>query len=284
MPAVVVLTALILCFPSLAQEEAEPGENQLLFEALQATRDGDWDKALSLAGRVVEKAPRNPTAYLIRGQAYDYKRDFEKALKDYSLVLAMDPRLPDVLNLRGALQFRQGNIEASIEDFTRAIQLQPDSEPHHWQRGISYYLAGRYAEGKRQFELHQTVNPSDVENAVWHMLCNARLVGVEKARGSMFVVIGDRRVPMKQIYRLFKGEGNVDEVFDAVHVGDPIEQELKTRLFHAHVYSGLYHELIRSRKWAQEHLTRASRDYGGDHYMWEVARVHAELYQRGKRR
>ena len=279
-----VIAMLAGSIPAVAQEEALPNANELLYDALQASRLAQWDDALELAGKAIALDPRNPNAYYIRGQAYDFKREFDKALKDYNLVLAMDPALPEVLNVRGALQFRRGNIDASIEDFTHAIQLKPEDGPHHWQRGISYYYAERYKDGKEQFELHQTVNPGDVENAVWQLLCNARLVGVESARESMLEVTGDDRVPMKEIYRLFRGDGSIDEVFEAVHVGDPSEPELMQRLFHAHLYSGLYHESIDSRKWAQEHLTRASEDYRGEHYMWEVARIHAERYRQGKQR
>ena len=279
-----VIAMLAGSIPAVAQEEESPNANELLYDALQASRLAQWDDALELASKAIALDPRNPNAYYIRGQAYDFKREFDKALKDYNLVLAMDPALPEVLNVRGALQFRRGNIDASIEDFTLAIQLKPEDGPHHWQRGISYYYAERYKEGKKQFELHQTVNPADVENAVWHLLCNARLVGVETARESMLAVTGDDRVPMKEIYRLFRGDGSIDEVFEAVHVSDPSEPELMQRLFHAHLYSGLYHESIDSRKWAQEHLTRAAEDYRGEHYMWEVARIHAERYRQGKQR
>ena len=268
--------------PGRAQEGGAPNATEYLYDALQASRLAQWDDALELANKAIALDPRSPNAYYVRGQAYDFKREFDKALKDYNLVLAMEPGRPDVLNVRGALQFRRGNIEASIEDFSLAIQLKPDDEPHHWQRGISYYYAGRYEEGKRQFELHQTVNANDVENAVWHVLCNAGLVGAHKAREAILPVGQDGRVPMQEVYRLFRGDGSIDEVFEAVHVGDPSEAELTQRLFFAHLYSGLYHELIDSPKWAQEHLTKASEDYRGEHYMWEVARIHAERYRQGE--
>ena len=278
----VLICVLLVPLPGRAQEGEPPNATEYLYDALQASRLAQWDDALELANKAIALDPRSPNAYYVRGQAYDFRREFDKALKDYNLVLAMEPALPDVLNVRGALQFRRGKIEASIEDFSLAIQLKPDDEPHHWQRGISYYYAGRYEEGKRQFELHQTVNANDVENAVWHVLCNAGLVGAEKARAAILPVGQDGRVPMQEVYRLFRGDGSIDEAFEAVHVGDPSEAELTQRLFFAHLYSGLYHELIDSPKWAQEHLTKASEDYRGEHYMWEVARIHAERYRRGK--
>src|SRR6266853_660464 len=58
----------------------------------------------------------------------------------------------------------------------------------------------------RQFELHQTVNDNDVENAVWHYLCVARLAGVEKAHASLIRIQRDSRVPMMAVYALFGGK------------------------------------------------------------------------------
>jgi lipoprotein NlpI len=89
-----------------------------------------------------------------------------------------------VLRLRGEEHFRQAQIAESIADFDRQVKLQPDQAAQHWQRGIAYYYAGEYDKGARQFELHQTVNPQDVENAVWHFLCVVRAPkgSVEAAR------------------------------------------------------------------------------------------------------
>ena len=49
---------------------------------------------------------------------------------------------------------------------------------------ISDYYVGKFADGRRQFESHKTVNPNDVENAAWHFLCVARLDGIEKAQSA----------------------------------------------------------------------------------------------------
>ena len=66
---------------------------------------------------------------------------------------------------RGMERFRDNQIEKSIEDFDRAAKLEPRIAPHLWQRGISLYYAGRFKEGREQFESHKAVNPHDVENA-----------------------------------------------------------------------------------------------------------------------
>jgi len=178
-------------------------------------------------------------------------------------------------NRRGEANFRAGSIDASILDFNRAIRLEPRLEPHHWQRGISYYYAGRFEEGYKQFELHQTVNPSDVENGVWHFLCRARANGIDDARAHMLPIGGDPRVPMAEIWRLFQGKATVDEVFQAARQG--VGSAIENQLFYANLYVGLYYEALDQGAKASEYIQKAAESPGATHYMGDVARVHARM-------
>ena len=178
-------------------------------------------------------------------------------------------------NRRGEANFRAGSIDSSIADFDRAIQLDPRLAPYHWQRGISLYYAGRFADGYKQFELHQTVNPNDVENGVWHFLCRARANGIEDARANMLPISGDPRVPMAEIWKLFQGKGTVEEVFRAAERS--AAGNLQDQVFYAHLYVGLYYEALDQGAQASEHIKKAAAAPGATHYMGDVARVHARM-------
>jgi len=180
---------------------------------------------------------------------------------------------------RGERHFRRGEIKEAITDFDNVIELRPEQEPYHWQRGIAYYYAGEYQKGRRQFELHQTVNPNDVENAVWHFLCVAKAESFDKARQQLISIHGDCRVPMMEIYRLFAGTSSPEVVLAAAKEGDPSSGELKSRLFYAHLYLGLYADAKGDRAGTLEHIRAAVRDFGQPHYMGDVARVHLGILQ-----
>ena len=62
-------------------------------------------------------------------------------------------------------RFRAGQIKESISEFEKAAATDPTLLPRLWQLGISQYYAEEFQAGRRQFELHRTVNPHDVENA-----------------------------------------------------------------------------------------------------------------------
>src|SRR5688572_14783931 len=75
---------------------------------------------------------------------------------------------------RAVTDFERGRVAESAAGFDELVKLAPASAPQLWQRGIALYYAGRYKDCRTQFESHRTVNPNDVENAVWHFLCVAR--------------------------------------------------------------------------------------------------------------
>lgn len=171
------------------------------------------------------------------------------------------------LNRQGEEAFRAGKIEDSIKKFDQAIALEPRLAPHHWQRGISLYYAARYDDCRKQFELHKTVNPEDVENSVWHYLCVARLKSAAEARKSLIEIHSDTRVPMMEVYAMFRGESTPEKVL--AKAGKD-----RDALFFAHLYIGLYHEADRRAADALKHIKLAAEDYYGDHYMGDVARIH----------
>ena len=50
------------------------------------------------------------------------------------------------------IRFVAGNIPGAIESYNKVIELQPESKPHLWQRGLALYYAEDFEEGKLQFE------------------------------------------------------------------------------------------------------------------------------------
>ena len=268
--------AVALCnsLHATAQDEAAAAQLQ---QAATAFRSGNHELAAKLATEAIDAAPKNSRAHYLRGAVYEAQRKHAAAVADFSKVIELDPSAAEAYNLRGAAQFKLGRTEESIGDFDRFIELRPEQEAGHWQRGISYYYAGEYEKGRKQFEGYQGVDDNDVENAVWRFLCMARDGGVEAARESILKIKDDRRVPMMQVYALFSGTGSPEEVLTAASAGEPDREDLNQRLFYAHLYLGLYHEAEGKPDLARDHILKAADSHKIEHYMWDVARVHADL-------
>jgi lipoprotein NlpI len=145
------------------------------------------------------------------------------------------------------------------------------------QLGIAYYYAGEYEKGARQFELHATVNPQDVENAVWHFLCVARAPegSVAAARKALIPVTDDARVPMAQIQQLFGGSMTPNEVLQTGKEAGGAAR------FYADLYVGLYYEALDHEDESLRLIASAATSPEGRRdYMGDVARVHMTLREK----
>ncbi|MFM8532641.1 MAG: hypothetical protein ACKOEC_03475 [Acidimicrobiia bacterium] len=182
------------------------------------------------------------------------------------LLAAQDVRT--IMN-RASDDFRAGRVAEALRGFDRVAALSPADAPYLWQRGIAQYYAGQFRECRDMFVSHRTVNPDDVENAVWHFLCVARAESPEAARTQMLPVGPDARVPMREVYQMFQGRMSEAQVMRAAG-NDPTAQ------FFARLYVGLYLEATGQAARGRAQIEIAAEDrfarVGG--YMHDVARVH----------
>lgn len=191
--------------------------------------------------------------------------------------MAQQPASARALFSEGVKSFFDAKPKESVAAFDKLIALEPATAPDLWQRGLSLYYAEDYKEGRKQFELHQTVNSNDVENAAWHFICVAKLDGLEAARKAHIPIKGDPRVPMKEVHDLFSGAGTEEAVLKAASDPSGGAEALRNHLCYAHLYLGLYHEALGHADKAKEHMLKAAKDYQMDHYMGRTAQVHVKL-------
>ncbi len=273
MRALLILTVLLAGIATAADETVP----NLLQQAREAFGRQQSDKAIELATQAIKLDDADYRSWAMRGQLYAALRKNSLALADFNSAIKQRDDLPSLYELRGSEQFKLGKFAESIADFDQEIKLAPQRQREHWKRGISYYYAKQYDEGRKQFEGYQTFDSNDVENAVWRFLCMVHTVGLKPAQSELLPIKNDRRIPMMQIYELFAGRGTIDQVNEAVESGQPSERELYQRRFYAHLYLGLYLEATGKRAPGAEHLRLAAEKYPIEHYMTDVARVHVTV-------
>ncbi|GIL47692.1 hypothetical protein Vafri_4456 [Volvox africanus] len=180
---------------------------------------------------------------------------------------------PRVLTRSGMDKFRRNQVEASVEDFDRVVQLAPQMRPYMWQRGLSLYYLGRYAEGAEQFRVDVAVNPNDTEESIWTFLCEAQMVGPEQARMQFLEVGRDPRPVMRAAYECFRTGELPDKIM--AQVSDNGGHDT----FYGLLYVGLWHEAHGDTTEAKKAITAAVQTpyarLSGD-YMASLARVHCQ--------
>lgn len=245
-----------------------------LDRAAQALEKEDFAAAAGHAAEAVKADPKNPKAHFLLGVAKFRLRDEPAAVTAFTAAITLDPKFLPAYDRRGDANLRLAKFKESAADFDKVVELDPKILPDHWRRGIALYYAGRFKDGVKQFETHKTVNPQDVENAVWHYLCNVRVAGKETARKELIAVTRDARVPMAEVQSLFAGKLTPADVFAAADKIDAKTDAGTEARFYANLYVALHFEAEGDAAKVREHLTTAVEKYKIGHYMWDVAAAH----------
>src|SRR5438067_1886699 len=222
-PAVTRLAVIGLLAIVSAARGQDAATEELLAQATRLAQRGEHAEAIQRLTELIEKSPMAALAWYLRGREH----------------------------------FRAGKIAESVADFDKFVELAPKKENEQWERGISYYYAGQFDKGAKQFEDYQKFHDQDVENSVWRYLCVARSESVEKARANMLPIQNDPRVPMMQIYDLYRGKLQPDDVLKAARENAPNRELLNQRLFYAQLYIGLWREAAGHADDAKQHILEA---------------------------
>jgi lipoprotein NlpI len=87
---------------------------------------------------------------------------------------------------------------------------------------------------------------------------------------------------MMPIYGLYQGKLKPEDVLAAANNSPPNRELHNQRLFYANLYIGLWYEAAGQADEAKKHILEAQK-HKIAHYMWDVARVHAERLQAGEK-
>ena len=269
------LLAICIAIPCLLAQDS-------LQDARQALRTGDAARAIEIADDWIEnREDPDGVARWIRANALESLGDYAGAVRDYRSLIRLRPDEPGLFLALGAAGFKNADMDSSIDAWDASTELDPSLSAQLWQRGIAHYYAGRFVDGARQFEIHRTVNPEDVENSVWHFLCVAAIDGADQARKNLIPVSRDARVPMKEILDLYRGDGTPGAVEQAAEaVGDARRSQVP--MFYANLYLGLYYEALGDQAQSAAYIDEAVQADLPNNYMWQVARVHQQLRTQGK--
>lgn len=286
-PISILSLAAVLHAPCGAQDE--PAWRARVELALDLWRAGKSAEALAVMDEVIDGEAGggevDPSVRRLRGRMREAVRDFPGAEADLTEWIERGEPTAGDWHLRGACRYRDGRIDAALADWDRELELDPSRAPSHWQRGIALAQAGRHAEGRRQFELHRTVNPNDVENALWHFVCVAADEGTTVALAALIETRGDPRRPMSELFDLYRGAASPADVIEAARrTGAEDSPARRQAMFYADLYLGLYHEAHGRGSEADRHLRAADaaaqaagETPGARHYMHDVAAIHLRL-------
>ena len=285
------LAGALLTSAGADDKDKEKKADELLKKIESAAKEKKFDDMIKFAKEAEALDEKNPAIPFALGSAYTAQRKNQEAVEAFSKVIKLAPDVAVAYDRRGDANLKLGKFDDAVKDFDEYLKKtkegqRKEADANHWRRGIALYYAGKYEEGAKQFERHKAVNPEDVENAVWHYLCSVK-AGKKKedARKDLIVVKDDTRIPMKEVWKMFK-----DDKFQPPMVLAAVAEFKKTKAsdeekkeaeFYAHLYIALYYDSEGKEKEADclRHLKEAV-DKKIAHYMWDVADAHLKTLKK----
>jgi tetratricopeptide (TPR) repeat protein len=119
--------------PPPEPEEQISEQDHLRAEANRQFRRKDYQAAIGTFGRLIEKDPKDKSAFLGRGNAQLARMNYDAALGDYDAALAIDSSYADAYFARGTLHWLLGELALAEWDYSTTIQLAPNDDFYYSQ-------------------------------------------------------------------------------------------------------------------------------------------------------
>jgi lipoprotein NlpI len=137
--------------------------------------------ALTAAIGAGDLAPNlKPTAYLDRARAYLGSGQCAHAMADLSDALSAGANAFDVDESRGFAAVCLRDYETADADYSAAIAIQPKAHIF-FERGLSRWVAGNFADAASDFAKVATARPQDQYAMLWLALTRARSNAIDPA-------------------------------------------------------------------------------------------------------
>jgi len=106
---------------------------------------GDYERAVQICTRAIERNPKQINHYVLRAACYLHMLQNENTLRDVEQALTIAPNQETALMLRGDIYTIEKNSDAALEWYERAHQANPNS-------ALPYYARGSSAIDKKEYQ------------------------------------------------------------------------------------------------------------------------------------
>lgn len=140
-------------------------------QGLLAGKTPEYTAALALLDKAIDLWPKDPDAYILKGDAlFDRNpRDGTAPLANYKLAMNLEPLNAEPVARKAFMYYRAKNFPSSIEEYTNAIALDPNYAPAYRGRAEAYFKTRDFdkatADMNKYLQLNSGSTSARVRNA-----------------------------------------------------------------------------------------------------------------------
>lgn len=151
-PVSVNAQALLPYTPDINSKKLEKQGVELVEDAIQLIRFGQYQLALPRAKLAVQLAPGVYDTWYVLGSLYLQQKEFDKSIDSLQTALQLEPKKPEIFFSLGDAYFQKEEYQKSIEFLEKGLKIKPDSAQALFHLGNSYLMLKKPKESISYFE------------------------------------------------------------------------------------------------------------------------------------
>ena len=269
-------------------------------EGLLTGKLPDYTAALDLLEKAIALYPKDPEAYILKGDAlFDRNpRDGTAPLENYKKAMELDALNAKPVARKAFMYYRAKNFPSSIEEYTNAITLDPGFAPAYRGRAEAYFMARDFdkatADMNRYLQLNTGNTSARVRNAQFLFLVKKYDQSLKEIQALENEGVKNMTLKRLKAFDLEeKGEyAAADSAMTAYFKEQPVEKVISVDFEYAgKIYQGLAKEMMKDSTLngapydslaAEMYLKAARMDPAKDYLYLEAAKAFTDAKAYGK--
>lgn len=108
-----------------------------LRKAISLANRGKRSDAITKITNYIKKKPKDPMAYILRGDLYDDKGLKESAIDDYSEAIHLAPQLSSAYDKKGTALAELGRASEAVQEYKKAVEIKPKAL-YYYNMAVAY--------------------------------------------------------------------------------------------------------------------------------------------------
>jgi tetratricopeptide (TPR) repeat protein len=139
--------------------ELNPSAPNLTMLAMALDWDNQYDEAIEIALRAVDKDPLSADAHAVLGEVYADRNNWTRALDEGEQAVQLDPNSATVQRSLGYVLSMQGRYREALDTYAKAAELAPKLGYIYISAGKLHMILNEYEDAIAQFEQAVQANP-----------------------------------------------------------------------------------------------------------------------------